>query len=79
VELSSSDEIGDLARFFNQMTLIFELFFTTKPTGKGAGPGFSMSYAIIKEHQGDIRSESGPDAGADLIITLQAAEAPQLT
>jgi len=54
------------------MGKIFDPFFTTKPTGQGAGLGLSISYNIIKNHQGDItlstaNSELG---GAEFIITL---------
>lgn len=43
---------------------LFEPFFTTKDPGKGTGLGLSMVYAIIKEHQGEIRVESPYDSVA---------------
>ncbi|MEW5807176.1 MAG: ATP-binding protein [Acidobacteriota bacterium] len=39
---------------------IFDPFFTTKGRGKGTGLGLSISYGIIKEHQGEVSVESVP-------------------
>jgi signal transduction histidine kinase len=49
---------------------IFNPFFTTKPTGHGTGLGLSVSYGIIKDHQGDIIVQSTPGEGSTFTIHL---------
>ena len=49
---------------------VFQPFFTTKPTGEGTGLGLSLSYDIIKAHEGKIKIRNTPGAGAEFIITL---------
>jgi len=49
---------------------IFQPFFTTKPTGQGTGLGLSLSYDIIKAHQGNINIRNTPGEGSEFIITL---------
>lgn len=50
---------------------IFNPFFTTKPTGDGTGLGLSLSYDIIKAHEGDIIFSSTPDQGSEFVIILK--------
>ncbi len=49
---------------------VFNPFFTTKPVGQGTGLGMSITYKIIKNHQGDIRVESKQNLGTKFIIRL---------
>jgi len=50
---------------------VFEPFFTTKPAGHGVGLGLSISHDIVVGgHGGEMRVESEPGAGAEMIITL---------
>ncbi len=49
---------------------IFDPFFTTKPIGMGTGLGLSVSYGIIKDHEGDIRVESSPGNGSTFKVYL---------
>lgn len=56
------------------LTKIFDPFFTTKPHGAGTGLGLSVSYGIIKDHDGDIRVESTSGTGTRFIITLPHKE-----
>jgi len=51
-------------------TRIFEPFFTTKPTGAGTGLGLSMTYDIIKLHNGSLNVDSKIGEYTEFIITL---------
>jgi signal transduction histidine kinase len=45
---------------------IFEPFFSTKP--KGTGLGLAVSYAIVKNHEGDINAFSKPGEGTRFVL-----------
>jgi two-component system, NtrC family, sensor kinase len=49
---------------------IFEPFFTTKPVGKGAGLGLTITYDIIRKHNGEIALESELGKGSSFTIRL---------
>jgi PAS domain S-box-containing protein len=51
---------------------IFDPFFTTKDPGMGTGLGLSVSYGIIRDHDGEITVESVPGKGSRFTITLPA-------
>lgn len=49
---------------------IFDPFFTTKGLGKGTGLGLSISYAIIREHEGNMTVESESGKGTCFTISI---------
>ena len=50
---------------------LFDLFFTTKPVGKGTDIGMAISYQIITEgHQGTLTVNSTPGQGTQIVITV---------
>jgi two-component system NtrC family sensor kinase len=50
---------------------IFEMFFTTKPVGKGTGMGLAISHQIVtQKHQGELLMWSVPEKGTEFQILL---------
>jgi two-component system, NtrC family, sensor kinase len=54
----------------SQLDKIFQPFFTTKPTGQGTGLGLSLSYDIVKAHNGELKVDTSPEDGTSFIINL---------
>ena len=49
---------------------IFQPFFTTKPSGQGTGLGLSLSYDVVKTHNGKLEVKTEENEGTEFIITL---------
>ncbi len=58
---------------------IFDPFFTTKEPGQGTGLGLSVSYALIKQHDGAIEASSEPWKGSRFTVYLPAVSADGLS
>lgn len=54
----------------DQAERVFDLFFTTKPVGKGTGQGLSISLAIVRKYGGSMRIRPGETRGAIVEIVL---------
>lgn len=54
-----------------QQRRVFDLFYTTKPTGTGLG--LATVKRLVDRHGGRVRIDSAPGAGAAFVVTLPAA------
>ncbi len=77
-------EVGDTGSGIpaEQLSRIYDPFFTTKEIGKGTGLGLSITYGIVQEHGGAIACDSVPGQGTRFTLTLplsasRLAAAPQ--
>jgi signal transduction histidine kinase len=54
----------------DNLSKVFDPFFTTRPVGQGTGLGLSISYAIVQQHEGKITITSQPDIGTTVTVRL---------
>ncbi len=59
------------------ITKIFDPFYTTKPVGKGTGLGLSVSYGIVQQYSGELKCESKEGKGTTFSIILPAPQTVQ--
>lgn len=52
------------------LSRVFEPFYTSKPPGQGTGLGLSLSYSIVRKHQGRILVKSKPREGSTFTVSL---------
>jgi len=52
------------------LSQIFNPFFTTKQTGKGTGLGLSICHGVVSEHGGQIYAKSQPGEGTTIFVEL---------
>lgn len=64
--------VGDTGEGISKENLskIFDAFFSTKPKGEGSGLGLMMSQSIIQEHGGNISVDSVVGHGTTFAVTL---------
>jgi two-component system, NtrC family, sensor kinase len=68
IEISIKDNGTGIPQ--NILDKIFQPFFTTKPTGQGTGLGLSLSYDIVKAHNGEIQVLTEEGKGTTFIVLL---------
>ncbi|HEY9849343.1 MAG TPA: AAA family ATPase [Leptolyngbyaceae cyanobacterium] len=76
VSITISDNGSGITAAIKQR--IFEPFFTTKPVGSGTGLGLSVSYAIIKQHGGQLICNSTVKEGTAMVIEIPLAPSEKL-
>ena len=72
--LTVEDSGTGIAR--EDLTRIFEAFYTTKPVGEGTGLGLATVDGILSQSKGHIWAESEPGKGATFHVLLPLAPAP---
>jgi len=68
VELTVQDTGSGIPQ--EQLSKIFDPFFSTKAVGEGTGLGLTVVHGILQEHQGAIRVTSVPGEGTTFVVSL---------
>jgi len=74
IRITVTDEGPGIAA--QELKRIFDPYYSTKEkkTRQGLGLGLSVSFSIMKKHDGDIRIQSEPGVGTTLEVLLPAVE-----
>lgn len=74
-------QIRDNGHGMSEQTIrqVFEPFFTTRDVGAGRGLGLTVSYSIIRQHEGTIEFQSELGVGTSCTITLAKTLASSIT
>jgi PAS domain S-box-containing protein len=69
-------EVEDTGQGINEehQHQLFQPFFTTKEPDRGTGLGLSVSYAIVKDHGGNISCQSQEGKGSRFLVELPESE-----
>jgi hypothetical protein len=70
-------EVGDTGSGIpsEQLSRIYDPFFTTKRIGKGTGLGLSITYGIVREHEGTLTCQSAVGQGTKFTVSLPMSSA----
>jgi signal transduction histidine kinase len=52
------------------LSSIFDPFYTTKRPGRGTGLGLSICKSVMKEHNGSVEAANSPEGGSVFTVTL---------
>ena len=80
-DAGASAEIADTGSGIptEQLSRIYDPFFTTKAIGRGTGLGLSITYGIVREHDGVIHCDSAVGQGTTFTLTFPRAQAAERT
>jgi two-component system, cell cycle sensor histidine kinase and response regulator CckA len=63
IQDSKTEKVTSAGISNENISRVFDPYFTTKELGKGSGMGLSVVHGIIKNHNGTIEVSSQPDSG----------------
>ncbi|MEW6600550.1 MAG: ATP-binding protein [Nitrospirota bacterium] len=68
IKMEFSDTGGGIGE--EELSKIFDPFYTTKRPGKGIGLGLAISQTLVRNHNGDIQVKSSPGKGTTFTVVL---------